>query len=78
MNFEIIDIQNDLGNQAIKIPENLKIDDDKVYVKKVGNALYLIPFHDPWQSLFQSLEKFTPDFMQERNQMESQSREAID
>lgn len=55
MAFETIDIQNDSGTQAIRIPENYKIDDDKVYVKRIGNALYLIPFHNPWQNLFESL-----------------------
>ena len=78
MAFETINIQNDLGSQAIRIPENYKINDDKVYVKRVGNALYLIPFHNPWQNLIESLDKFTPDFMEERNQSDNQTREAFD
>jgi len=78
MAFETINIQNDLGSQAIRIPENYKIDDDKVYVKRIGNALYLIPFHNPWQNLFESLDKFTLDFMEERNQSDNQTREAFD
>lgn len=78
MGFETIDIQNDAGDQAIRIPEAYKIDDDKVYIKKLGNALYLIPFHNPWQNLFESLGKFTPDFMEERKQNENQQREAFD
>ena len=78
MTFETINIQSDSGSQAIRLPDNLKINDDKVYVKKIGNALYLIPFHNPWQNLFESLDKFTPDFMKERNQSENQTREAFD
>ena len=78
MAFETINIQNDLGSQAIRIPDNYKFNDDKVYVKRVGNALYLIPFHNPWQNLFESLDKFTPDFMEERNQSDNQTREAFD
>lgn len=78
MAFETINILNDLGSQAIRLPDKYKIDDDKVYVKRVGNALYLIPFHNPWQNLIESLDKFTPDFMEERNQSDNQTREAFD
>jgi len=78
MAFETINILDDLGSQAIRLPDNYKINDDKVYVKKIGNALYLIPFHNPWQNLFESLDKFTPDFMEERNQSENQTRETFD
>jgi antitoxin VapB len=78
MSFETIAIQNESGSQAIRLPESHKINDDKVYVKKVGNALYLIPFHNPWQNLFESLDKFTADFMEERSQPDEQKREALD
>ncbi|QNF33371.1 AbrB/MazE/SpoVT family DNA-binding domain-containing protein [Adhaeribacter swui] len=78
MAFETITIQNESGAQAIRIPESHKINDDKVYVKKLGNALYLIPYHNPWQNLFESLGKFTPDFMEERSQPTEQKREAFD
>jgi len=78
MAFETINILDDLGSQAIRLPDNYKINDDKVYVKKIGNALYLIPFHNPWQNLFESLDKFTPDFMEERNQSDNQTRETFD
>jgi antitoxin VapB len=54
MAFEAIDINNDSGFQEIKIPENLKIDDNKVYLKKIGNALYIIPYHNPWQNMIDS------------------------
>jgi antitoxin VapB len=78
MAFETINIQNGSGTQAIRIPESHKIHDDKVYVKRLGNALYLIPFHNPWQNLFESLDKFTPDFMEERSQPAEQKRETLD
>lgn len=78
MAFETINIQNEAGSQAIRIPESHKINDDKVYVKRLGNALYLIPYHNPWQNLFESLDKFTPDFMEDRSQPTEQKREAFD
>jgi len=78
MGFKTINIKNKKGFQAIRIPKQMKIDDDKVYLKKVGNALYIIPYHKPWQNLFDSLESFTSDFMDEREQPENQQRESFD
>jgi antitoxin VapB len=78
MKIETIEIKNDKGLQAINIPDDFKINDNKVYVKKIGNALYIIPFHSPWQNLFDSLGEFTPDFMDNRNQSSEQSRELFD
>ena len=78
MPFETIDIQNISGEQVIKIPGNFKIDDDKVYLKKLGNTLYLIPFHNPWQSMIDSLEGFSKDFMDDRGQPGQQTRESFE
>jgi antitoxin VapB len=78
MSIEAVNIQNLEGSQAINIPSSLKINDDKVYIKKIGNVLYLIPFHNPWQNFMDSLEDFTPDFMENRNQPPAQSRESFD
>jgi antitoxin VapB len=78
MGFETIEIQNKEGIQEIRIPENFKINDDKVYLKRMGNALFIIPFHNPWQSLQDSLEQFSSDFMTSRNQPTQQIREPFD
>ena len=78
MAFEAIDIQDISGFQSIKIPDNFKINDDKVYLKKVGNALYIIPFHNPWQNLIDSVNEFTDDFMNTREQSDEQTRESFD
>jgi len=34
----------------------------------LGNALYVIPFNNPWKNLMDSLDTFTSDYMEERNQ----------
>ena len=78
MPFEKASILNQKGQQAIKIPKRMQIDDNKVYLKKVGNALFIIPFHSPWQNLLDSLDAFTPDFMNEREQPLIQKRESFD
>ena len=78
MVFETIEIKTQKGFQAIRIPETLKINDDKVYLKKIGNSLYIIPFHNPWENLIESLDIFTSDFMTIRDQPDSQKREVFD
>lgn len=78
MEIEAITIQNISGSQVIEIPENFRIDDDKVYLKKVGNSLYIIPFHNPWQGMVESIDGFTDDFMDDRCQPDQQSREQLD
>ena len=78
MGFKTIDIKNKKGFQAIRIPKQMEIDDDKVFLKKVGNTLYIIPYHKPWQNLFDSLDSFTSDFMDNREQPDNQQRESLD
>lgn len=78
MEIATIDINNNTGNQTINIPADFKINDDKVYIKKIGNTLQLIPYHDAWQNMFDSIKEFTPDFMSDRNQSHLQNREPID
>ncbi len=78
MSLETIHIKNIKGTQAIKIPKKLRIEDDKVYLKKMGNILYIIPYHDPWRNLIESLDSFTTDFMDSREQPPQQQRDQID
>ncbi len=78
MGFETINITTGKEGQAIRIPKRLEIKDDKVYLRKVGNVLYIIPFHDPWQNFIESLDAFTPDFMDDRQQPDNQIRESLD
>lgn len=78
MAFEEINVQENSGTQSIKIPDNFKINDDKVYLKKVGNAPYIIPFHNPWQNLFDSIDEFSENFMDDRDQPSEQTRKIFD
>lgn len=63
--------------QAIQLPEEVHFPGSQVYIKKVGNVVILIPEEDSWQSLIESLDLFTPDFMQDREQPPIQTREDI-
>lgn len=62
-------------SQAVRLPKEFRFKDDHVYVKKSGNVVILIPAKDSWDSLFDSLEKFSDDFMTGRRQPKVQKRE---
>jgi antitoxin VapB len=63
--------------QTVCLPQDVRLDGDEVYVKKVGRSIMLIPKQvDPWRSLVDSLDQFSEDFMQDRAQPDPQHREA--
>ena len=63
-------------SQAVRLPKEFRFDGDRVFVKRVGNSVVLIPYQEPWQSLFDSLDMFSDDFMAGREQPSQQDREA--
>lgn len=55
-------------SQAVRLPKEFKFEGKEVYVKRIGRNVMLIPKDDPWKELFESLDKFSKDFMSVRNQ----------
>lgn len=62
-------------SQAVRIPKKYRFKGDEVYIKKVGNTVILIPYHAPWETLIDSLDIFSADFMENREQPPLQDRE---
>ena len=62
-------------SQAVRLPKEFRFDEEFVYIKKMGNAVVLLPPKGSWESLVQSLEKFSEDFMSERSQPAGERRE---
>ncbi|GAK54887.1 virulence associated protein B [Candidatus Vecturithrix granuli] len=50
--------------QTVRLPKDCELPGQRVYIKKVGNVLVLIPEDNPWQTLFDSLDLFTNDYME--------------
>lgn len=65
------------NGQMVMLPTEFRLEDTEVYVKKSGSIVHLIPRTDCWDSLLQSLEKFSDDFMEKRVQPEVQKRDSI-
>jgi antitoxin VapB len=62
-------------SQAVRLPKEFRFDSDRVYIKRVGDAVVLLPYHTPWKTLLDSLSLFSADFMSERVQPLLQERE---
>jgi len=58
-------------SQAVRLPKDYQFLTSEVYINKVGDIVMLFPKEAGWESLARSLECFSSDFMQERNQSDS-------
>ena len=58
-------------------PRNTASGGDEVVIKRMGNAVVLLPKDDPWQMMFDALTEFPEDFTISREQPEMQQREPI-
>ena len=65
-------------SQAVRLPKEFRFEDSEVFIKKSGNVVQLIPRSDSWNALFNSLKKFSGDFMAERVQPEVDKRERFE
>ena len=63
-------------SQAVRLPREFRFQGKEVLIKKVGNAVLLIPESGSWDSMLSSLNQFSPDFMEERKQPPLQVRKA--
>lgn len=62
-------------SQAVRLPKEFRFGSDRVYIKRVGEAVILLPYQTPWKTLLDSLALFSTDFMAEREQPPLQDRE---
>ena len=65
------------NSQAVRLPKEFNIEGSEVYIKRLGKSIILTAKDDPWQSLLGSLDKFSNDFMEERDQPPIQEREQL-
>lgn len=65
-------------SQAVQLPKEFRFEDSEVFIKKSGNVVQLIPPTGSWNALFDSLKKFSGDFMNERVQPQVDKRERFE
>jgi antitoxin VapB len=64
-------------SQAVRLPKEFRFEGDEVFIKKVGKVTILLPIKNPWEPLLESINKFSDDFMDSRDQPKQQKREDI-
>ena len=64
-------------SQAVRLPKEFRFSGNDVFIKKIGNIVILVPKDDPWASLANSLDQFTDDYMETRDQPPEGSREPL-
>ena len=66
-------------SQAVRLPKEFRFNSKEVWIKRMGNAVVLIPLEGTWDTLIASLDMFPPDFMLDRQQPKNpQIREPIE
>lgn len=63
-------------SQAVRLPKAFRFEGEEVFIKRVGDAVVLLPRHG-WNTLFEGLEAFEPGFTMERMQPPQDVREAL-
>ena len=57
------------NSQAVRLPKNYRFSGDEVGIKRLGNAMVLLPKEDPWQVMFDALKEFLEDMYLVRAQL---------
>jgi len=64
-------------SQAVRLPKDYRFKGDDVFIKKIGKMVILLPKDDPWSPFVNSLDQFTDDFMEDRDQPSQDSRKNL-
>ena len=68
---------NNGRSQAVRLPKECRFTGEDVYIKKFEDIVILMPKDNPWSSMVNSLDNFSNDFMDNRNQQNEQVRESM-
>jgi len=63
-------------SQAVRLPKEYQFTGSNVYIKKIGEAIFLFPVDKEWEVFLHGLNNFSDDYMAEgRIQDTDQKRE---
>lgn len=55
-------------SQAVRLPKEFRFKEHEVGINRIGDLVVLFPRKKGWDILAKSLDSFTEDFMEDRNQ----------
>jgi antitoxin VapB len=69
---------NNGRSQAVRLPKEYQFKGENVFIRKVGEAVLLVPVDKDWETFLHGLNSFSEDFMAEkRSQGKEQTREEL-
>jgi antitoxin VapB len=66
--MDIAGVTHSGQSQVVRLPEEFRFEGTKALIKKVGDAIVLMPYRNNWQAVFDSLEVFSADYMEENSE----------
>ena len=62
-------------SQAVRLPKEYRFKEDEVFIKKLNDMVVLITknSNSVWNTLFDALNDFTPDFLEEQSELVQKS-----
>jgi antitoxin VapB len=75
--MEIAKLFRNGKSQAVRLPKKFRFEGDEVYIRKIGDTVVLIPPNNPWGPFFKSLDKFSEDFLPQREQPRLEKRKGL-
>ena len=64
-------------SQAVRLPKEYRFEGEEVLIKRVGDAVVLLPRTRSWDTLIESLNLFEPGFRLEREQPVRQQKRTV-
>ena len=61
-------------SQAVRLPKEYRFDDEEVYVNKIDDIVILVPKKQIWNSFMKSINKFSLDYLKNREQLPLEKR----
>lgn len=61
-------------SQAVRLPKEYRFKGSRVAIKRIGNAVVLLPLNDPWEVMEEGIKRMSGDFMPERRQPKKHQR----
>jgi antitoxin VapB len=66
------------NSQAVRLPKEFRMPGDRVKISQRGRQIILEPLETTWDALFEALDDFPEDFMEDgREQPPMQKRELL-
>lgn len=69
--MNITHITTNGNTQSVELPQGFRFDEDEICIHRQGDIVVLYSKETAWNKMLQSLNEFTSDYMEDRNQPET-------